>query len=414
MIETKFKNSEVGLIPEDWEVKPIGSVADILNGSTPPTANPENYGTTHLFVSPADLGDSKYIENTIKKLSTIGFSMSRKIPKGSILYTCTGSTIGKCGIAFCDLTSNQQINAVLPNGSYNNEYLYYAIQTRESDIRSNASVQAVPLINKTTFSKTLVAFPQKTEQSRIAEALSDMDDLIATTKKLIEKKRNIKKGAMHDLLSGKRRIVGFAKTTKCKFSEVGLLPEDWGSTSLSSIGEVKMCKRILKEQTSETGDVPFYKIGTFGKEADAYISRELFEFFTSKYPYPKKGTLLISAAGTIGRTVVFDGLDSYFQDSNIVWIDHKEEFVLNHYLEHYFKVIIWKSENGGTIRRLYNDNLRSTYLAFPKNKEEQQAIAQVLSDMDSEVQSLEVRLTKYQSMKQGMMQQLLTGKIRLI
>lgn len=164
MIETRFKNSEVGLIPEDWEVKPIGSVADILNGSTPPTANPKNYGTTHLFVSPADLGDSKYIENTIKKLSTIGFSMSRIIPKGSILYTCTGSTIGKCGIAFCDLTSNQQINAVLPNGSYNNEYLYYAIQTRESDIRSNASVQAVPLINKTTFSKTLVAFPQKTER----------------------------------------------------------------------------------------------------------------------------------------------------------------------------------------------------------------------------------------------------------
>ena len=156
--------------------------------------------------------------------------------------------------------------------------------------------------------------------------------------------------------------------TKFKNSEVGLIPEDWKAVPLSAIGEVKMCKRILKEQTDITGDVPFYKIGTFGKEADAYIPRELYEQFKGMYPYPKKGAILISAAGTIGRTVVFDGEDAYFQDSNIVWIDHKEKDVVNPYLEHYFKIISWKSENGGTISRLYNDNLKSTFLCYPEDK----------------------------------------------
>ncbi|HEL1251489.1 TPA: restriction endonuclease subunit S, partial [Streptococcus equi subsp. zooepidemicus] len=88
-----------------------------------------------------------------------------------------------------------------------------------------------------------------------------------------------------------------------------------------------MCKRILKNQTSSKGDIPFYKIGTFGKIADSFISRELFDEYKKKYSYPKKGEILISASGTIGRTVIFDGENAYFQDSNIVWVSHNEEIV---------------------------------------------------------------------------------------
>lgn len=201
--------------------------------------------------------------------------------------------------------------------------------------------------------------------------------------------------------------------TKFKNSEVGLIPEDWVAVPLSSIGEVKMCKRILKEQTTESGDVPFYKIGTFGKEPDAFIPRSLYEQYRSAYPYPKKGTILISAAGTIGRTVVFDGADAYFQDSNIVWIDHKEDKVKNSYLEHYFKVISWKSENGGTISRLYNDNLRSTFLCYPKDKDEQSRIATALSDVDELITTLKKLIEKKRNIKKGAMQDLLTGKRRL-
>lgn len=201
--------------------------------------------------------------------------------------------------------------------------------------------------------------------------------------------------------------------TKFKNSEVGLIPEDWKAVPLSAIGEVKMCKRILKEQTDITGDVPFYKIGTFGKEADAYIPRELYEQFKGMYPYPKKGSILISAAGTIGRTVVFDGEDAYFQDSNIVWIDHKEKDVVNPYLEHYFKIISWKSENGGTISRLYNDNLKSTFLCYPEDKIEQSRIATALSDIDDLIATTKKLIEKKRNIKEGAMQELLSGKRRL-
>src|SRR5690606_2813434 len=109
--------------------------------------------------------------------------------------------------------------------------------------------------------------------------------------------------------------------------------------------------------TSDMGDIPFYKIGTFGKEPNAYISRNLFEEYKSKYNYPKIGEILISASGTIGRTVIFDGEDSYYQDSNIVWIENDESQVLNKYLFYFYQTVKWNVSDGGTIQRLYNDNL---------------------------------------------------------
>ena len=127
--------------------------------------------------------------------------------------------------------------------------------------------------------------------------------------------------------------------------------------TLGQIGKISMCKRIMKNETSAQGDVPFYKIGTFGKQADAYISWETFEKYRNQYSYPKKGDILISAAGTIGRTVVFDGKPAYFQDSNIVWIDNDESQVLNTFLYYWYQTNPWKASTGGTIARLYNDNI---------------------------------------------------------
>ena len=201
--------------------------------------------------------------------------------------------------------------------------------------------------------------------------------------------------------------------TRFKNTQLGKTPIDWQDSSLASIGEVKMCKRILKEQTSIHGDIPFYKIGTFGNEADAYIPRHLFELYKRLYSYPQIGTILISAAGTIGRTVVYSGEDAYFQDSNIVWIDNNEDKVINSYLNHYFKIIKWKSEKGGTITRLYNENLRSTFLIYPIDKKEQNRIATALSDVDNLISTLENLIEKKRNIKQGVMQELLSGKRRL-
>lgn len=198
-----------------------------------------------------------------------------------------------------------------------------------------------------------------------------------------------------------------------KQTEIGLIPDDWEVKRLGEIGEPCMCKRILKEQTSPTGDIPFYKIGTFGGIPDAYISRELFEQYKEQYNYPKKGTLLLSAAGTIGRVVVFDGKDSYFQDSNIVWIDNDETKVTNDFLFYCYSRMQWKTEGGGIVSRLYNANLKSTSFIAPKSLAEQQRIAKALSDVDALISTTEKLIQKKKNIKQGAMQNLLTGKKRL-
>ncbi|WP_223452790.1 restriction endonuclease subunit S [Faecalibacterium prausnitzii] len=152
--------------------------------------------------------------------------------------------------------------------------------------------------------------------------------------------------------------------------------------SLGDIGSICMCKRILKSQTNTVGGVPFYKIGTFGKEADAYISQETFNEYRSKYNFPKKGDVLISAAGTIGRTVVYDGKPAYFQDSNIVWIDNDESIVLNSYLRYCYELKPWKASEGGTIPRLYNDNIAKAVIAVP-SIEEQKRVVSILDRFDA-------------------------------
>lgn len=134
---------------------------------------------------------------------------------------------------------------------------------------------------------------------------------------------------------------------------------------IGDIGRVAMCKRIMKSDTASEGDVPFYKIGTFGGKADAYINRDKYEEYRAKYSYPKKGDILISAAGTIGKTVIFDGEPAYFQDSNIVWLEHDESIVLNKYLYYVYQTNPWNVSTGGTISRLYNDNITNAIIPLP-------------------------------------------------
>ncbi len=152
--------------------------------------------------------------------------------------------------------------------------------------------------------------------------------------------------------------------------------------TLGEIGKISMCKRIMKSETSPQGDVPFYKIGTFGGMANAFISKETFEKYKKNYSYPNKGDILISAAGTIGRAVIFDGEPAYFQDSNIVWIANDESRVLNKYLYYYYQLQPWKASTGGTIARLYNDNIAKTKIFVPP-LETQQRIVSILDRFDA-------------------------------
>lgn len=144
-----------------------------------------------------------------------------------------------------------------------------------------------------------------------------------------------------------------------------------------------MNKRIFKDETSETGEIPFYKIGTFGGEPDAFISRELFEEYKSKYPYPEVGDILISASGSIGRTVVYQGEDEYFQDSNIVWLKHDERLD-NSFLKQFYTIVKWHGLEGSTIKRLYNKNILDTDISLP-TPEEQKKIGSFFKSLDDAI-----------------------------
>ncbi|MDT8363330.1 MAG: restriction endonuclease subunit S [Nitrosomonas sp.] len=166
----------------------------------------------------------------------------------------------------------------------------------------------------------------------------------------------------------------------------GLAPGSVRWATLGNIGKVSMCKRVFKHETDSVGDIPFYKIGTFGGMPDAFISRELYHEYRRRYSFPKQGDILISAAGTIGRAIPYDGADAYFQDSNIVWIDNDESQVTNKYLWHWYQIVEWATD-GGTIQRLYNENLRQTRIAIPP-LEEQARIVAILDQFDALVNDL--------------------------
>lgn len=196
-------------------------------------------------------------------------------------------------------------------------------------------------------------------------------------------------------------------------TEVGVIPEDWKDASLGELAEIRMCKRIFSEQTNPTGDIPFFKIGTFGRAPDAFISGNLYREYKRKYSFPKKGDVLLSAAGTLGKTVIYDGEDAYFQDSNIVWLDIDRTKIKNEYLYQCYQAIKWASPEGSTISRLYNGIIRKTKIPLPPTETEQRAIAQALSDVDALLATLDQMIAKKRDIKQAAMQQLLTGETRL-
>lgn len=190
------------------------------------------------------------------------------------------------------------------------------------------------------------------------------------------------------------------------------IPPGWNRAKLGDIGKVSMCKRIFKHETLSIGSIPFYKIGTFGKSADAFISDKVFEEYKNRYPYPKKGEILISASGTIGRTVEFDGEKAYFQDSNIIWVANPEDKVLNKFLKYLYLRVKWVSTDGGIISRLYNENLRSIQFNFPSLPEQNRIVA-VLETWDKAIEKLKKRIDSKKQIKKQLMRDLLSEKKRL-
>lgn len=267
------------------------------------------------------------------------------------------------------------------------KYLFHWAKMNQGRIIATQKGAGVPHVHGKDIANFLIPIPSLSEQSRIVSILDTFTSSISNLKQQIEERRKqyeYERNLLLDL-EGKEGVE---------------------MKKLGEVGDICMCKRIMKDQTSEKGDIPFFKIGTFGGKADAYISRELFEDYKEKYSYPKKGEILISAAGTIGRTVVFNGEDAYFQDSNIVWISNNEQLVLNTFLRYLYGVIDWKID-GGTIKRLYNYNLKNATIYVP-TLQAQSRIVSILDTFEQSISNLEEQLAMREKQYEYYRNQLLT------
>ena len=179
--------------------------------------------------------------------------------------------------------------------------------------------------------------------------------------------------------------------------------EAWEQRKLGDYGFVQMCRRIYKDQTSEIGDVPFFKIGTFGSQPDAFISRRLFQDYRKQYPFPSVGTPLISAAGSIGRTVIYQGEEAYFQDSNIVWLDNNVK-LNNVFLNSLYKKIDWKLE-GSTIKRLYNKDILNAEVCVPSTIEQCQ-VGSFFAHLDSLITLHQRKLNTLKKIKSALLEKM--------
>lgn len=393
-----YKQTEVGVIPEKWELKRLGELATIATGNTPPTSDASNYGDEFLFVSPVDMGEAKFISKTEKQLSKKGFATSRRFPKDSILFVSIGSTIGKCGMAPVELTSNQQINAIFPSSSFCVDYLYYAVCAAAPRIRAQAGEQAVPIVNKSQFSDTAVAVPPLPEQRAIAAALSDVDALLGGLDRLIAKKRDLKQAAMQQLLTGQTRLPGFSG--------------EWEAVEFGDIVVIRNVKVVASSTPAGTQCVELEHIaqgtGRLLMSAEA-------TGLGSKYSF-RKGDVLFGRLRAYLRKywlAAFDGVcsteiwpliarDGRLDGSFLYWVVQTDDFVNAAGLSY-----------GTHMPRSDWSVLKKVPLRLP-SLPEQSAIAAVLSDMDAEIAALEARRDKTRDLKQAMMQELLTGKTRLV
>ena len=381
---------------EEWEEKTLGEVFKTYSGGTPDTTKKKTYyGGTIPFIRSAEINK----EETELFLTQEGLenSSAKLVNKGDLLVALYGANSGDSAIAKINGAINQAVlclqsensNVFVQNFLLHNRELI--IQKYLQGGQGNLSGEIIKSIR--------VPFPSSKEQQKIAACLSSLDDLITAAVERLEGLQQHKKGLLQQLFPREG-----SNTPELRFPG---LSGAWEEKTLGEVGEPLMCKRILKEQTTNDSEnnIPFYKIGTFGQKADAYIPQIIYDEYKKKYSFPKKGDILISASGTIGRLVIYDGEPAYFQDSNIVWIANNEKILLNSFLYYIYTTLKWQTSDGGVINRLYNSDLKRMKVGYP-SLPEQQKIASCLSSLDTLIEAQQERIALLKTHKKGLLQQL--------
>ena len=315
-----------------------------------------------LFNGGGEIGKSLFI-NTDQQLYVQG---------GAVLYARTSESKRLDGVFLSEIFQSRTVKKYIDSTSKGGTMKHFTLEPAKS--------------------MHLLIPNDVSEQHDIGIFLRDLDDLLTFYQRRYDKLCVLKKSMLDKMfpkggsLYPEIRFAGFT--------------DPWEQRKLGEFGSVAMCKRIYKEQTSEQGDVPFFKIGTFGANPDAFISNELFEDFKRIYPYPTPGTLLISAAGSIGRVVEYQGEKAYFQDSNIVWLEHDHR-LNDAFLKPLYSRIEWGLE-GSTIKRLYNKDLLSAEVTVPGGRE-QKEIGQFFAKLDNLITLHQRKLEVLRNIKKSML-----------
>jgi len=381
---------------DSWNKIEVDSLGEIKGGGTPSKQIESYWNGTIYWISSSDL-----MEESIWEIKTHRFiskealinSATKLIPEGSILIV-TRVGLGKVALSDKPLCTSQDFSNLILKPNYSKPFIAYVVKNlmlKLSLVNQGTSIKGV---TTKTLKSAEVIIPSFSEQQRIEQVLKSVDQKINLLTKKKEALETYKKGLMQKIFSQELR---FKRKDGTDYPE-------WEVKTLGDVGEVKMCKRIFNSETNPKGEIPFYKIGTFGKSADAFIDKQLYETYRNKYSFPKKGEILISASGTLGRRVLYKGEDAYFQDSNIVWIANDEELITNEFLFYLYEVVRYESE-GGTIKRLYNPIIKRARISVPSIAEQDKIVA-VLAKFDALITSVSEKLGAAEQLKKGLLQQM--------
>jgi len=409
VVRKGYKQTEIGEIPEDWTLKKIHEFTDVTSGGTPKTVVQEYWDGEIKWMNSGEL-NLKKIFDVSGRITELGVknSSTKIIPKNCVLVGLAGQgkTRGTVAINYVELCINQSICAIYPNQSFDPEYLYFILDSRYKELRElSYGGEGRGSLNLSLIRNILVPFPPSTdEQSRIKQTLLNFDKIIESHEKFIDKKKNIKQGTMQELLTGKRRL--------------GRFSGEWGIKKLGKISQMSSGGTPLTtEKSFYGGNIPWAiitditKSGKYINSTEKTITERGLENSSAKKF--NVGTLLFAMYASLGKcciTKIELACNQAILGIETISID--TEF-LYYYLSFYEKTFSQKSQRG-TQQNLNKKIVQDLDILYPFCKEEQRAIVEILSNMDCEIEALEKQRDKYIQLKQGMMQKLLTGQIRLV
>jgi type I restriction enzyme S subunit len=433
MVKAGYKQTEVGVIPEDWEIYTLGQCSSKITDGTHDTPKPVVDGipfltALHIKSNTIDFELAYFLP---KKTHDLIYSRCNP-EKNDVLMVNIGAGVGTTALVNVDYEfSLKNVALIKPNkskalGSFLNQHL---IHYRDKNNFSLLAGGAQPFFSLSMINKIKIATPSLKEQTAIATALSDVDALITSLTDLIDKKRQIKTATMQQLLTGKQRLAGFGEGKGMKPTELGEIPEDWEVFPLKKL--VKSLDAGVSVNSVETflfDEGLLYILKTSCINNGNFYPNEIKEILKAEIKRAKtpleKNTIVISRMNTpdlVGEIgyIPKDYCNLFLPDRlwlarfNTNKVDAKWLSTLLCYKPIREKIKEMATGTSNSMKNISKSDLLALltpYTTFP----EQQAIAQVLSDMDDDLHGLETRLAKTKAIKQGMMQELLTGRTRLV